>query len=114
LDRAIIDEVQRVLDLLLALKKTVDQDERAGRFLPTGSANVLTSAESGGQPRRQHGDQSHAAARAKRDHRSPIAHNESEFARPARGLRKKMVVALARKLFIAFPRPSFFQSCRPG
>jgi uncharacterized protein len=42
LDRAIIDEVQRVPDLLLAIKKTVDQDERAGRFLLTGSANVLT------------------------------------------------------------------------
>jgi uncharacterized protein len=42
LDRAIIDEVQRVPDLLLAIKKTVDEDERAGRFLLIGSANVLT------------------------------------------------------------------------
>jgi len=42
LDRAIIDEVQRVPDLLLAIKKTVDEDERPGRFLLTGSANVLT------------------------------------------------------------------------
>lgn len=42
LDRAIIDEIQRVPDLLLAIKKTVDEDNRAGRFLLTGSANVLT------------------------------------------------------------------------
>ena len=30
---AVIDEVQRVPDLLLALKKSVDEDRRAGRFL---------------------------------------------------------------------------------
>jgi predicted AAA+ superfamily ATPase len=28
--------------LLLAIKKTVDEDHRPGRFLLTGSANVLT------------------------------------------------------------------------
>jgi hypothetical protein len=32
LDRAIIDEIQRALDLLLAIKKTVDEDHRPGRF----------------------------------------------------------------------------------
>jgi uncharacterized protein len=42
LDRAIIDEVQRVPELLLAIKKSVDEDYRPGRFLLTGSANVLT------------------------------------------------------------------------
>ena len=42
LDRAIIDEIQRAPDLLLAIKKTVDEDYRPGRFLLTGSANVLT------------------------------------------------------------------------
>lgn len=42
LDRAIIDEIQRAPDLLLAIKKTVDEDHRPGRFLLTGSANVLT------------------------------------------------------------------------
>ena len=42
LDRAIIDEVQRAPDLLLAIKKTVDEDYRPGRFLLTGSANVQT------------------------------------------------------------------------
>lgn len=42
LDRAIIDEIQRVPNLLLAIKKTVDEDYRPGRFLLTGSANVLT------------------------------------------------------------------------
>lgn len=42
LDRVTIDEIQRVPDLLLAIKKTVDDDYRPGRFLLTGSANVLT------------------------------------------------------------------------
>ena len=42
LDRAIIDEIQRAPDLLLAIKKTVDEEYRPGRFLLTGSANVLT------------------------------------------------------------------------
>lgn len=42
LDKATIDEIQRAPDLLLAIKKTVDEDYRPGRFLLTGSANVLT------------------------------------------------------------------------
>ncbi len=42
LDRAIIDEIQRAPELLLAIKKTIDEDYRPGRFLLTGSANVLT------------------------------------------------------------------------
>ena len=42
LDRAIIDEVQRAPDLLLAIKRSVDEDHRPGRFLLTGSANVMT------------------------------------------------------------------------
>ncbi|MBX6330149.1 MAG: ATP-binding protein [Pseudolabrys sp.] len=42
LDRAIIDEIQRVPELLLAIKKSVDENYRPGRFLLTGSANVLT------------------------------------------------------------------------
>jgi len=44
LDSAVvIDEVQRAPDLLLAIKETVDRDPRPGRFLLTGSANVLTN-----------------------------------------------------------------------
>lgn len=42
LDRAVIDEVQRVPELLRAVKRAVDEDRRPGRFLLTGSANVLT------------------------------------------------------------------------
>ncbi|GFE51897.1 hypothetical protein So717_36500 [Roseobacter cerasinus] len=42
LDIATIDEVQRAPDLLLAIKKSIDEDYRPGRFLLTGSANVLT------------------------------------------------------------------------
>ena len=39
-DRAVIDEAQRVPDLLIAIKASVDRDRRPGRFLLTGSANV--------------------------------------------------------------------------
>lgn len=41
-DRAILDEVQRVPELLLPIKASVDRDRRPGRFVLTGSANVLT------------------------------------------------------------------------
>ncbi|GII81950.1 hypothetical protein Sru01_69320 [Sphaerisporangium rufum] len=37
----VIDEIQRVPDLLLAIKEQVDGDPRPGRFLLTGSARVL-------------------------------------------------------------------------
>lgn len=42
LDRAVIDEIQRVPELLLAIKESVDADRRPGRFLLTGSANLMT------------------------------------------------------------------------
>ena len=42
LDLATIDEIQRVPELLLAIKKSVDEDRRPGRFLLTGSADILT------------------------------------------------------------------------
>lgn len=41
LDRAVIDEVQRAPDLLLAIKESVDKDPTPGRFLLTGSSNVM-------------------------------------------------------------------------
>lgn len=37
----VLDEVQRVPELFLALKAAVDRDRQPGRFLLTGSANVL-------------------------------------------------------------------------
>lgn len=37
----IIDEVQRVPELLLSIKKLVDEDRKGMRFLLTGSANVM-------------------------------------------------------------------------
>ena len=40
-ERAILDEVQRVPELFTALKSSVDRDRTPGRFLLTGSANVL-------------------------------------------------------------------------
>ncbi len=42
LGRAIIDEIQRVPELLLAIKESVDNDPAPGRFLLTGSANLMT------------------------------------------------------------------------
>src|SRR6202795_2297480 len=42
LDRAVIDEVQRAPQLLLAIKRAVDTDKRPGRFLLTGSADLMT------------------------------------------------------------------------
>jgi predicted AAA+ superfamily ATPase len=42
LNKATLDEVQRAPDLLRAIKRSVDEDRRAGRFLLTGSANLLT------------------------------------------------------------------------
>ncbi|MDP2707800.1 MAG: AAA family ATPase, partial [Burkholderiales bacterium] len=40
-DRATLDEIQRVPALLSAIKMAVDEARRPGRFLLTGSANLL-------------------------------------------------------------------------
>jgi predicted AAA+ superfamily ATPase len=40
-ERAVIDEVQRAPDLFLAIKLAVDRRRTAGRFLLTGSTNIL-------------------------------------------------------------------------
>ena len=39
---AVIDEVQRIPSLLLAIKRRLDSDQTRGQFLLTGSANLLT------------------------------------------------------------------------
>lgn len=39
--RAILDEIQRVPELLRTIKLSVDRDRRPGRFVLTGSANLL-------------------------------------------------------------------------
>ena len=41
LKKATIDEIQRAHDLLRAIKMSVDEDRQPGRFLLTGSANLL-------------------------------------------------------------------------
>lgn len=41
LKSAVIDEVQRAPDLLLAIKESVDRDPTPGRFLLTGSTNLM-------------------------------------------------------------------------
>lgn len=40
-DRLILDEVQRVPELLIAVKRAVDENRRPGRFILTGSSNLL-------------------------------------------------------------------------
>ena len=40
--KAVIDEIQRVPDLLLSIKTAIDDDKTPGRFLLTGSANLMT------------------------------------------------------------------------
>ncbi|MDE0053275.1 MAG: ATP-binding protein [Gammaproteobacteria bacterium] len=42
IDRAVVDEVQRAPELILAIKAAVDADPRPGRFLLTGSADLMT------------------------------------------------------------------------
>lgn len=42
LERAVIDEIQRAPALLLAIKNVVDDDKSPGKFLLTGSANLMT------------------------------------------------------------------------
>ena len=42
LDFAIIDEIQRAPELILAIKQSVDTDRRPGRFILTGSADLMT------------------------------------------------------------------------
>ena len=39
----IIDEFQRIPELLLAIKQVVDEDNRPGQFLLTGSSNILAA-----------------------------------------------------------------------
>jgi uncharacterized protein len=40
-DKVILDEIQRTPELFTAIKASVDRDRRPGRFILTGSANVL-------------------------------------------------------------------------
>ena len=40
-DRVILDEIQRVPSLFTSIKASVDKDRRPGRFILTGSSNVL-------------------------------------------------------------------------
>ncbi|WP_286086129.1 AAA family ATPase [Agrobacterium sp. RC10-4-1] len=42
IDKAVIDEIQRAPELMLAIKESVDRDERPGRFPLIGSANLAT------------------------------------------------------------------------
>lgn len=41
IDRAVIDEIQRAPKLLMSIKKNIDENRLPGRFLLTGSANLM-------------------------------------------------------------------------
>ena len=41
-ERLVIDEIQRAPDLMLAIKRVVDNEPTRGRFLITGSVNIIT------------------------------------------------------------------------
>jgi predicted AAA+ superfamily ATPase len=47
IDKAIIDEIQRAPELLRAIKLSIDQNRQPGRFLLTGSANLLALPQVG-------------------------------------------------------------------
>lgn len=47
IDKAIIDEIQRAPELLRAIKLSVDQNRQPGRYLLTGSANLLALPQIG-------------------------------------------------------------------
>lgn len=47
IDKAIIDEIQRAPELLSAIKLSIDENREPGRFLLTGSANLLALPQVG-------------------------------------------------------------------
>ena len=47
IDKAIIDEIQRAPELLRAIKLSIDKNRQPGRFLLTGSANLLALPQIG-------------------------------------------------------------------
>lgn len=47
IDTAIIDEIQRAPELLRAIKRSIDENRQPGRFLLTGSANLLALPQIG-------------------------------------------------------------------
>lgn len=47
IDKGVIDEVQRAPELLRAIKLSIDQNRQPGRFLLTGSANLLALPQIG-------------------------------------------------------------------
>ncbi len=78
LDRAVIDEIQRAPELLLAIKNTVDDDKRPGRFLLTGSANLMTIPNGRGFSRWPIGSRAPVPTFAGRNHRENVkVHRQS-------------------------------------
>ena len=68
----IIDESQRVPDLLLAVKRAVDEDNRPGQFLLTGSSNIFASPVA----------MDSLAGRVRRIRLRPLARGEMRKVRP--------------------------------
>ena len=78
LDRVVIDEIQRAPQLLLAIKKSVDEDRRPGRFLLTGSANLM-ALPSGRLTRRPDGNTVVVAFVAERNRARPANWIDQRF-----------------------------------
>ncbi|MSQ50281.1 MAG: ATP-binding protein [Betaproteobacteria bacterium] len=86
-ERVTIDEVQRAPGLLLAIKASVDNDRRPGRFLLTGSANLLLLPKVGDS----------LAGRIEFVHLHPLTESEKER-RPGALLRSLLAGGLAPRI----------------
>ena len=72
-ERVILDEIQRVPELFASIKMSVDQDRTSGRFLLTGSTNILTIPQlSDSLAGRMAILQLHPLAQAEREEVNPI------------------------------------------
>jgi len=92
--RATIDEVQRAPALMLAIKAAVDRDRKPGRFLVTGSADLLLLPKVGDS----------LAGRIEFAHLHPLAESEKER-KPGRLLKVFLDGKLATRIAAAAPPP---------
>jgi predicted AAA+ superfamily ATPase len=72
-EKSILDEIQRAPGLFTAIKTAVDRRRTPGRFILTGSANVLLLPRLADSLAGLHGDRTAAPARANRTRRQGSA-----------------------------------------
>jgi len=73
-----LDEIQRVPELLFAIKAEVDRDRKPGRFLLTGSANLLLLPKV----------KESLAGRIEMLHLHPLTETEKEKEKDGKGLKR--------------------------